>query len=143
MSKLPISKIKVRNRYRKSLGDIAPLAASIKDVGLLHPIVVRPDCRLIAGERRLAACKRLGWTSVPVTCVDLKEVIRGEFAENAFRKDFLPSEIEAICRAIEPYERGRFCPGIMQLRTELHPFIVSPEISLVENAAHGDVPSTA
>jgi hypothetical protein len=105
VSKLPISKIKVRNRYRKCLGDIAPLAASIKDVGLLHPIVVRPDGRLIAGERRLAACKRLGWTSVPVTCVDLKEVIRGEFAENAFRKDFLPSEIEAIRRALEPYEK--------------------------------------
>jgi hypothetical protein len=46
--------------------------------------VVRPDGRLIAGERRLAACKKLGWTSVPVTVVDLKEVIRGEFAENAF-----------------------------------------------------------
>ena len=59
MSKLPISKIKVRNPYRKSLGDIDTLAASIKEVGLLHPIVVRPDGRLIAGERRLVACKRL------------------------------------------------------------------------------------
>ena len=106
MSKLPISKIKVRNRYRKSLGDIDTLAASIKEVGLLHPIVVRPDGRLIAGERRLVACKRLGWKSGPVTCVNLKEVVRGEFAENAFRKDFLPSEIEAIRRAIEPYERA-------------------------------------
>jgi ParB-like nuclease domain/MT-A70 len=105
VSKLPISKIKVRNRYRKSLGDIDTLAASIKEVGLLHPIVVRPDGRLIAGERRLVACKRLGWKSVPVTRVDLKEVVRGEFAENAVRKDFLPSEIEAIRRAIEPYEK--------------------------------------
>ena len=43
---------------------------------------------------------------MPVTYVDLKEVVRGEFAENAFRKDFLPSEIEAIRRAIEPYERA-------------------------------------
>jgi MT-A70 len=60
---------------------------------------------LIAGERRLVACKRLGWKSVPVTRVDLKEVVRGEFAENAVRKDFLPSEIEAIRRAIEPYEK--------------------------------------
>jgi ParB/RepB/Spo0J family partition protein len=106
MAKLPIGKIKVRNRYRKSLGDVASLAASIKELGLLHPIVGRPDGRLIAGERRLAACKRLGWKSVPVTYVDLKEVVRGEFAENAFRKDFLPSEIEAIRRAIEPYERA-------------------------------------
>jgi N6-adenosine-specific RNA methylase IME4 len=106
VAKLPIIKVKVRNRYRKTLGDIEPLATSIKESGLLHPIVVRPDRRLIAGERRLAACKRLGWKSVPVTYVDLKEVVRGEFAENAFRKDFLPSEIEAIRRAIEPYERG-------------------------------------
>jgi N6-adenosine-specific RNA methylase IME4 len=104
MARLPVTKIKVRNRYRKKLGDIESLAA--KELGLLHPIVVRPDGRLIAGERRLAACKRLGMKSVPVTCVDLKEVVRGEFAENAFRKDFLPSEIEAIRRAIEPYERA-------------------------------------
>src|ERR1700730_2928915 len=106
MTKLPITKIRVRNRYRKKLGDIESLAASIKDLGLLHPIVVRPDGRLIAGERRLAACKRLGWKTVPVTYVDLKQVVRGEFAENAFRKDFLPSEIEAIRRALEPYERA-------------------------------------
>jgi N6-adenosine-specific RNA methylase IME4 len=121
MAKLPISKIRVRSRYRKNLGDIQSLAANIKDLGLLHPIVVRPDGRLIAGERRLAACKRLGWKSVPVTFVNLKQVVRGEFAENAFRKDFLPSEIDAIRRAIEPLERkaakerqrqhGRTAPG--------------------------------
>ena len=60
MALVSIRKIKVRNRYRKNLGDIKSLAASIKELGLLHPIVVRPDGRLIAGERRLAACKRLG-----------------------------------------------------------------------------------
>jgi ParB family chromosome partitioning protein len=106
MAKLAVSKIRIRNRYRKSLGNTESLAASIKELGMLHPIVVRPDGRLIAGERRLAACKRLGWKTVPVTYVDLKEVVRGEFAENAFRKDFLPSGIEAIRRAIEPHERA-------------------------------------
>jgi ParB family transcriptional regulator, chromosome partitioning protein len=104
MTRLPINKIRVRNRHRKNLGDISSLAASIKDIGLLHPIVVRPDGRLIAGERRLKACKHLRWKSVPVTFVDLKDVVRGEFAENAHRKDFLPSEIDAIRRAIEPEE---------------------------------------
>jgi ParB family transcriptional regulator, chromosome partitioning protein len=73
MAKLAISKIRVRNRYRKFLGDTESLASSIKELGLLHPIVVRPDGRLIAGERRLAACKRLGRKTVPVTIVDLKE----------------------------------------------------------------------
>jgi hypothetical protein len=37
---------------------------------------------------------------------DLEEVVRGELAENAIRKDFLPSEIEAIRRAIEPLEKA-------------------------------------
>ncbi len=72
----------------------------------MHPIVVRNDRRLIAGRRRLAACRRLGWKSVPVTYVDLENIVRGEYAENAFRKDFLPSEIDAIRRAIEPSERA-------------------------------------
>jgi ParB family chromosome partitioning protein len=53
MTKLSIRKIKGSNRYRKSLGDIESLAANIKELGLLHPIVVRPDGRLIAGERRV------------------------------------------------------------------------------------------
>jgi ParB-like chromosome segregation protein Spo0J len=106
MPKLAINKIKVRNRFRTNLGDIHSLAVSIEEVGLLHPLVARPDGRLIAGKRRLAACKKLGWRSVPVTFVDLKEVIRGEFAENAYRKDFLPSEIDAIRRALLPLEKA-------------------------------------
>jgi hypothetical protein len=100
------SQIRVRNRYRKNLGDIESLAASIKELGLLHPIVVRPDGRLIAGERRLEACKRLGWKTVPVTHVDLKKVVLGEYAENAFRKNFLPSEVNAIRKALEPHEKA-------------------------------------
>jgi N6-adenosine-specific RNA methylase IME4 len=43
---------------------------------------------------------------VPVTFVDLKEVIRGELAENAHRKNFLPSEIDAIRRALLPLEKA-------------------------------------
>ena len=104
MKELAIKKIRVRDRFRKDLGDIDSLAASIDEVGLLHPIVVRPDGRLIAGERRLAACKELGWTSVPVTFVDLKEVIRGEFAENApIVRTFCLSK---LTRSAEPY-----CPS--------------------------------
>jgi hypothetical protein len=33
-------------------------------LGLLHPVVIRHDGALIAGERRLAACKELGWETV-------------------------------------------------------------------------------
>ena len=98
----PISTIKIGTRHRHDMGDIASLARSIESVGLLHPIVITPDNVLIAGERRLTACKELGWTEVPVTVVPLDEIVRGEFAENADRKNFAPSEIDAIRRAMEP-----------------------------------------
>lgn len=98
----PIQAIKVGVRYRKDLGDLGALAASIREVGLLHPIVVTRDLALVAGERRLMACAQLGWKAIPVNFVDLAEIVKGEFAENAIRKDFLPSEAVAIQRALEP-----------------------------------------
>ncbi len=102
---LPIDGIQVGFRYRKDLGDLRSLADSIGQVGLLHPIVVTPEGRLIAGQRRLGACRLLGWAEVPVTVVDLYQAARGEAHENLVRKDLLPSEIVALKRAIEPLER--------------------------------------
>jgi len=101
---LPIASIVVGDRHRHDMGDLAELAANIADVGLLHPIVVRPDGMLIAGERRLKACAALGWADIPVTVVDLDDIKRGELSENVHRKAFLPSEIEAIRRALMPVE---------------------------------------
>jgi ParB/RepB/Spo0J family partition protein len=98
--------IKIGKRHRRDMGDIDALAKSISEIGLLHPIVVTKDKTLVAGERRLAACKQLGWTDVRVTVVDLDKITRGEFAENAIRKDFVPSEIDAIRRALEPVEKA-------------------------------------
>jgi len=100
--KVKISKIKINQRFRRDIGDINALAASIKEVGLLHPIVISEDYELIAGFRRLKACEMLGWTEVPVNMVPLKDLVKGEFHENAVRKDFTPSEIVAIKRALEP-----------------------------------------
>ncbi len=104
-ARMNIEKIQIGFRYRKDLGDLRTLAASIDDVGLLHPVVVTPEGRLIAGQRRLEACRLLGWSEVPVTVVDLYQAARGEAHENFVRKDLLPSEIVALKRAIEPLER--------------------------------------
>jgi len=100
-----IDEIQIGFRYRKDLGDLRSLADSIDEVGLLHPVVVTQDGRLIAGQRRLEACRSLGWTDIPVTVVDLLQAARGEAHENFVRKDLLPSEIVALKRAIEPLER--------------------------------------
>jgi N6-adenosine-specific RNA methylase IME4 len=103
-STLPLADILIGERHRRDMGDVATLAASIDEIGLLHPIVVHSDGTLIAGARRLAACMSLGWKEIPVTVIDLDQIVRGEFAENAYRKNFLPSEIEAIRRAMAPAE---------------------------------------
>src|ERR1700730_16297644 len=102
---MKIDQIQVGFRYRKELGDVRALADSIAEVGLLHPIVVTPEGRLIAGQRRLQACRLLGWKDVPVMVVDLLQAARGEAHENFVRKEMLPSEIVALKRAIEPVER--------------------------------------
>ena len=99
-----IDTIRIGERHRKQLGDIEALAQSIADVGLLHPVVVTPDGMLIAGQRRLAAVRLLGWADVPVTVVDLADVVLGERAENIARLDFTPTEAVAIGRTLEERE---------------------------------------
>jgi ParB family transcriptional regulator, chromosome partitioning protein len=119
-----IEEIQIGFRYRKDLGDLRSLADSISEVGLLHPVVVTPEGRLIAGRRRLEACRLLGWDDVPVTLVDLYQAARGEAHENFVRKDLLPSEIVALKRAIEPLERK--AARERQGRTDLcHPATVA------------------
>ena|SRR5215831_16532793 len=54
---LPIDQIIV-DRTRRDLGDIAGLATSIAKNGLLNAITVDENGCLLAGPRRLAACKR-------------------------------------------------------------------------------------
>jgi hypothetical protein len=53
MNALPIDKIQIGTRHRREMGDVAALASSMGELGLLQPVVVRPDGILIAGERRL------------------------------------------------------------------------------------------
>lgn len=101
-----IADVVVGERHRKDMGDLDGLARSIAEIGLLHPVVVTPDNRLIAGQRRLEACKRLGWDCIPVTVVDLENLAIGERDENMARKDFTPSEAVAVARALEPYEQA-------------------------------------
>lgn len=68
---IEVSKIKVGDRIRNELGDVKSLAENIEEVGLLHPITVRKtgngEYTLVTGERRLKACKGLGWKKIRAT----------------------------------------------------------------------------
>ncbi len=88
------------HRIRKEAGDLTLLTASIQKIGLLNPIVVTDDYRLVAGFRRLSACRQLGWTEIEANVVpyknDLLLLLDAEVEENLVRKDFTPEEIMAI-----------------------------------------------
>jgi ParB family chromosome partitioning protein len=64
-----ISDIIIDHCYRQALGDLQELAESIREFGLLRPVLLTRDDRLIAGRRRLEACKLLGWETIPVNVV--------------------------------------------------------------------------
>ena len=100
-----IADIRIGERHRKDMGDLEGLARSIDEIGLLHPVVVRPDGMLVAGERRIKACQMLGWQDIPVTVIDLDAIVRGECDENQKRKDWTPTEAVEIAKALEPMER--------------------------------------
>ncbi len=75
--------------------DLADLVASIRENGLLQPIVVRPtpgnagQYELVAGERRWRATMRLGWKEVPATIreVDDRTLLVLALVENLQRAE--------------------------------------------------------
>jgi ParB-like chromosome segregation protein Spo0J len=97
-----IDDIKITKRIRKDNGDISSFADNINEVGLLHPIVINEANELICGQRRVLAFKNLQRKQIPCTKVNLASLAKGEFSENAYRKDFTFSEMVEIKRALDP-----------------------------------------
>jgi ParB-like chromosome segregation protein Spo0J len=96
---------KLDSGIARILATLMRWARSLSELGLLQPIVITSDGQLIDGRRRLEAVKRLGWPDVRVTVVDIDGIVRGEYAANAYRKDFTPSEQVAITEAVTQRER--------------------------------------
>ena len=96
-----LDQIKIGNRARKDLGDISLLAASIQQLGLLQPIGIDQNYRLVFGERRYRAFEKLGRETIPARIVHVDSLLQAEHAENEIRKDFTASERVAIAKAVE------------------------------------------
>jgi ParB family transcriptional regulator, chromosome partitioning protein len=85
---------------------LAELAASIREVGILQPIVVRRAgdgaYELVAGERRLRAAKLAGLATVPVVLRDSddSELLREALIENIHREDLNPIELAEAFRQL-------------------------------------------
>ena len=77
--------------------DLVELSNSLREHGLVQPIVVRAygdRYQLIAGQRRLFAARRLGWGKVPVRVLEVDDRQMSEIAivENLQRRDLDPLE---------------------------------------------------
>ncbi len=97
-------------RKRFSDESLLELAESIKEVGILQPIVVRPldedRFELIAGERRWRAAKLAGLESVPVLVrgADRQASLQIALIENVQREDISPLEsAEAYARLLNDF----------------------------------------
>lgn len=99
---LKIKDIKIGQRVRDEYGDMQALADSIREHGLLHPIVVDSDYNLIAGCRRLLACERIGKKEIEAKVlkdISEKELRILELEENIRRKDL--TELEKSKNLVE------------------------------------------
>lgn len=92
-------------RRRFAEEDLADLAASIREHGLIQPLIVARDgdgyC-LIAGERRLRASQRAGLTEVPVIvrAAEPREMLALAIIENVQRADLDPLETAQAYRRL-------------------------------------------
>lgn len=111
------------NQPRSTMGDLDELVASIRDKGVLEPILVRPRpmegnpllegggialYRIVSGERRYRAAQEAGLYEVPAIEMDVSEEEALEIAliENLQRKDLTPFEEAEGYRALA--ERHRY-----------------------------------
>jgi len=95
---IPIEDIDANpDQPRQNLGDLSELISSIKEKGVIEPIVVRSKgsrFQIIAGERRYRASVEAGLAEIPcvVRTADDVEVLELALIENLQRKDLTPFE---------------------------------------------------
>src|SRR5579863_4914124 len=109
---IPVEKVRPNpDQPRKALGDLRELSASIKEKGVLEPLLVRFMPRedtyyIISGERRYHASREAGLREVP--CIekiaDDAETLELALIENMQRKDLTPfEEADGLYRLAEQF----------------------------------------
>lgn len=104
-----IDAIKIEGRHRKDFRDLDSLAASIEELGVLQPVLVTADFRLIAGERRIRAANSLGMETIPARVVshlsEAADLLKAERDENVCRQEMTVSEKVSLAKQIEELEK--------------------------------------
>lgn len=93
---MAIEEIEIGKRIRKDMGDLSSLAESLRQHGLLNPVVLNEKRELIAGHRRLEAAKSLGWKQIEARIIDTSDeegMLELEIEENLHRKELAADEL--------------------------------------------------
>jgi len=106
---IPVSAIAPNSKQPRSTFDdeaLDGLVASIREVGLLQPVVVRSSgdsaYELIAGERRLRAARKLGLATIPAVIRESDDLssLQEALMENIHRTDLGPMELAEAYREL-------------------------------------------
>lgn len=99
LTEIPLSQIEPDpNQPRRDLGDLTELSASIRELGIIQPVIVSivgyERYRIVAGERRFTAAGLAGLSKIPAIVRSAEEHQRLEIqlVENLHRKDLSPFE---------------------------------------------------
>jgi ParB family chromosome partitioning protein len=136
MEDIQISKIKYSSKtLRADLNGIEELVDSIRTIGLLQPIVVRPTdeyFEIVAGNRRRKACETLRWKKITCHVVDLgdKQAFETSLIENLQRETLAPiDEAQAYKAYVTDYGWG----GVSELAKKIgkSPSYITKKIKLL------------
>jgi ParB family chromosome partitioning protein len=107
---IPIDQIDPNpNQPRQQMGDLSELTASVREKGILEPLIVRRRgnrYQIISGERRYQAALQAKLTEIPCVerDVDDREIVEIALVENLQRKDLTPfEEAEAMSHLVSQY----------------------------------------
>ena len=95
---IPVEEIEANpDQPRQEIGDLSELVASVREKGILEPLIVRPRggrFQIIAGERRYRAALEVGLDELPCVIRETSDAETMELAliENLQRKDLTPFE---------------------------------------------------
>ena len=115
------SQFAIRDKFQRSHPDCETLVNSIREHGLLQPILIRPLERgfeIVAGHRRFQACRTLRWRFIPSKIRELsdKQAYEIQLTENIQRKSMDPiEEAEAFRRYVIDFGWG----GVSELARKI------------------------
>ena len=115
------SQFAIRDKFQKTSPDDDALVNSIREHGLLQPILIRPIAHgfeIVAGHRRFQACRSLRWRFLPCRIREMsdKQAYELQLTENIQRKSMDPiEEAEAFRRYVIDFGWG----GVSELAKKL------------------------